>query len=77
MNIDKQQHLNDCLKNEDPSVFLIALGEVVKEKGVRHVSNETGLTFNSLYKTFNGKVQPRWETILKVSKAVGLKIQIG
>ncbi len=45
-------------------------------KGYSEVAKITGLNRESLYRTFNGKVKPRWETIHKVLKAVNVKLEI-
>lgn len=66
--------LRECLEEEDPSVFVSALGHLVKKHGVSEVADVTGLSRESLYKTFNGKTQPKWSTIFKVSQAIGLHL---
>jgi len=68
--------LRDCLEDEDPSVFVSALGHLVKKHGITDVAKVTGLSRESLYKTFNGKTQPKWSTIFKVTNAIGLHLVV-
>jgi probable addiction module antidote protein len=68
--------LRDCLEDEDSSVFVSALGHLVKKHGITDVAKATGLSRESLYKTFNGKTQPKWSTIFKVTNAIGLHLVV-
>ncbi len=68
--------LRECLEDDDPNVFITALGHLVKRHGVSDVAEETGLSRESLYKTFNGKTQPKWSTVFKVTHAIGLNLAI-
>lgn len=56
-------YLAQASHDEDPAVFVIALGHVVKHKGVAEMAELSGLNRESLYKAFSGKAQPRWDTI--------------
>ena len=51
--------LRECLEDDDPNIFVSALGHLVKAHGVTDVAEVTGLSRESLYKTFNGKTQPK------------------
>ena len=70
------EFLRECLEDDDPNVFVSALGHLVKAHGVTDVAEVTGLSRESLYKTFNGKTQPKWSTIFKVSHAIGLHLAV-
>ncbi|WP_413698545.1 addiction module antidote protein [Psychromonas sp. KJ10-10] len=78
--MDTQDEINDflreCLEDDDPNVFVSALGHLVKSHGVADVAEVTGLSRESLYKTFNGKTQPKWSTIFKVTNAIGLHLAV-
>ncbi|WBA80932.1 addiction module antidote protein [Endozoicomonas sp. GU-1] len=69
-------YLTEAYLDEDPQVFIIALGDVVKHKGVAEMARQTGLNRESLYKTFNGKVQPKWDTVHRLLKALGVKLTV-
>ncbi len=72
---DIAHYLNEAYLDEDPKVFLIALGDVAKIKGVAKVARDAGLNRESLYKVFSGKAQPRWNTVQMVMKALNLQIK--
>ena len=44
-------------------VFVMALGHVVKHRGVAKVAKAAGLNRESLYKIINQKSAPQWETV--------------
>jgi probable addiction module antidote protein len=70
------EFLKECLADTDPNVFVSALGHLVRKHGVAEIAEVTGLSRESLYKTFNGKTQPKWNTIYKVTNAMGLHLAI-
>lgn len=65
------EYLAACLEDPNPDVFLAALGNVAKARGVAQLAKDTGLSRESLYKTFSPGTKPRFETILKISRALG------
>ena len=69
------QYLNDAYMDDDPDMFIIALGHVAKAKGVTQLAKDTGLNRESLYKTLSGKTQPKWDTIQRIMKALNIKIR--
>jgi probable addiction module antidote protein len=69
------EYLTAALEDDDPDVFLMAVADVAKARGMSHVANETGLGRESLYKAFAPGAKPRYDTVLKVLKAVGIQLQ--
>ncbi len=69
-------YLAACLEDPNPDVFLAALGDVAKARGIAQLSKETGLRRESLYKTFSPGKKPHFETILKITKALGLPLSV-
>ncbi|MDO5680691.1 MAG: putative addiction module antidote protein [Pelistega sp.] len=69
-------YLNAVIAEDDQELFLAALGDVAKAIGMSRIAQETGLGRESLYKTFSGKTNPRFETIISVLKAMGATIQL-
>ena len=70
------EYLAACLEDADPDVFLSALADVAKAKGMAQVAKASGLGRESLYKALAPGAHPRHETIRKVVAALGLKITI-
>ncbi|MCB9482279.1 MAG: putative addiction module antidote protein [Desulfobacteraceae bacterium] len=67
-------YLTDAFIDDDPRVFLTALGYLAKKKGISNIAKQTGLNRESLYKSFSGNGNPRFSTVIKVSKALGIKL---
>lgn len=70
------EYLAACLEDPNPDVFLAALADVAKAKGMAEVAKASGLGRESLYKALAPGAHPRHETIRKVVAALGLKITI-
>jgi probable addiction module antidote protein len=68
------EFLHDCYQDSDPSTFVTALGQLVKLHGVASVAQQAGLNRESMYKTFNGKSQPKWDTIVRVLKTLHVNL---
>ena len=71
---DINNFLRDCFNDEDPRVFAEALGFLVKKHGVGNVAEATGLNRENLYRSFNGKTQPKWDTISRVMRALNVNL---
>ena len=73
---DIAAYLTEAYRDDDPAVFIVALGHVVKHKGLAQLAEDAGLNRESLYKTFNGKVQPKWDTVHRLLKAMKVELAI-
>ena len=69
-------YLEACIQeSEGDSAFIAkALGDIARAKGMTQIARETGLSRESLYKALSGDRSPRFDTILKVISALGLKL---
>ena len=68
--------LAEAYEDKDHSVFILALGHVVRNKGVSKMADKTGLNRESLYKAFSGKAQPKWDTVHRLLHALGVRITV-
>lgn len=66
--------VNDFLAEGDPAMIAEALGIAAKARGMTEIAHQTGLTRESLYKALRANSQPRLDTILKVLKALGIRL---
>ena len=71
-----REYLAACLADPNPDVFLAALGDVAKARGMAQLARDTGLRRESLYKTFEPGKKPHFDTILKVTRALGIPLGI-
>ena len=67
-------YLEDIFETEDPELIANALGTVARAKGMTEVARKTGLSRESLYKALSAEGNPEFATILKVMRALDLKI---
>ena len=67
-------YLSEILKEGDTELFLSALGDVAKARGMAQIAKDTGMSRESLYKAFGKGKKPQFETVMKVSKALGMEI---
>ena len=71
---DMQAYLNAALEEDDEQFFLVALGTIARAKNISHLSKETGMSREGIYKALSGTGNPSFKTISKISKALGLKL---
>ena len=67
------EYMTAVLEAEDPDLLLLALGDVARAKGMAQVAKDAGLGRESLYKALTPGAKPRFDTVLKVAKALGVK----
>lgn len=70
------EYLTAALEDENPDVFLAAISDVAKARGMASIAKEAGLGRESLYKALAPGAKPRYETILKVLHGLGVKISV-
>jgi probable addiction module antidote protein len=70
------EYLSSALEEDDPDVFLSAIGHVAKARGMSAIAQESGLGRESLYKAFSPGAKPRYETVQKVLHSLGVKINV-
>ncbi|MGP9756194.1 addiction module antidote protein, partial [Psychrobacter sp. 367] len=62
--------------NNDAAFIAKALGNIARAKGMAQLSKDTGLGRESLYKALSGDVIPSFDTVIKVVKALDLRLAI-
>ena len=70
------EYLTAALEDENPDVFLSAVGHVAKARGMSEIAKKSGLGRESLYKAFSPGAKPRYETVQKVLHTLGVKVHI-
>jgi probable addiction module antidote protein len=70
------EYLNAALEDENPDVFLSAVGHVAKARGMTAIARSTGLGRESLYKALEPGARPRYDTVLKVLHSLGVKLVV-
>lgn len=62
---------------DDPASIARALGNVARAKGMSQVAKDAGLSRESLYRALSADGNPSFATVLKVAKALGLRLHAG
>ena len=63
-----------AIEDGDPGLLAAALGDVTRARGMTHVAQSAGLTREALYKGLRPEAHPRFDTIQRVCKALGVKL---
>lgn len=66
------EYLAAAMEDSNPDVFLAALADVAKARGMAQLAKDSGLSRESLYKTLSPGAKPRFETVMKITKALGV-----
>lgn len=69
------EYISQVLEDGDQDEFLRAMGYIAKAKGMAQLSKETGLGRESLYKTFQEGAEPKFSTVMKVLRAIGMNLR--
>jgi probable addiction module antidote protein len=70
------EYLSAALEENDPALFLAALADVAKARGMTKMAKDAGLGRESLYKALAPGAKPRYDTVLKLVKAAGVNFMI-
>lgn len=70
------EYLTAALEDGDPDVFLSAVGNVAKARGMTQIAQATGLSRESLYKALAPGARPKYDTVLKVLRSLGVRLAV-
>jgi probable addiction module antidote protein len=70
------ENLSAAAEDPNPDVFLVALGDAAKARGMARIAKDSGLGRESLYKALSPGAHPRFETISAVLHALGVKLAV-
>ena len=73
---DMADYLNAVLDDGDPALFIAAIGDIAKAKGMMEISKKSGVTREALYRALKLGSQPRFETVAKVIHALGMRLTV-
>ncbi|MFJ2466198.1 addiction module antidote protein [Pseudomonas sp. NPDC087615] len=73
---DMANCLDACMEEagDEPAFIAKALGTLARARGMTQVARDAGLSRESLYRALSGEGNPEFGTIVKVVKALGLKL---
>ncbi len=73
---DRAAYLEVALEDGDPGVIAAVLGDIARSKGMARVAKKAGLGRESLYKALSKDGNPKLDTLLKITHALGLKLTV-
>jgi probable addiction module antidote protein len=75
---DIRLYFDACIEEDpgDGSLIRTALGDIARARGMTKLAHDTGLAREGLYRALSADGNPEFSTILKVIKALGLKLHV-
>lgn len=71
------EYLKAAMEDTDePKVLLIALRQIAKARGIAKVAKKARIERESLYRALSKNGNPRFSTIVAVTKALGLTLTV-
>jgi len=70
------EYLAVCAEDPNPNVFLRALSDVARARGMTKLARDSGLGRESLYKALSPGRKPQYETVMKIMKALGVRFNV-
>jgi probable addiction module antidote protein len=70
------EFLAAAMEDDNPEVFIAALGHIAKAKGMTEIARESGLGRESLYKALKAGSKLRYDTVQKVLSALGVRLTV-
>jgi len=68
------EYLNMALDDPNPEMLLLAAKNIARARGMAQLAQDTDLGRESLYKALSDGAKPRYDTVLKVVRALGVKL---
>ena len=72
---DAAGYLMAALEDGNPALVAAALGDIARAKGMAAIARETGLGRESLYKALSANGNPEFATVVRVLRALGLRLK--
>lgn len=67
------EYVTAVLEENDTGLLILALADVARAKGMAQVAKDAGLGRESLYKALAPGAKPRFDTVMRVARALGVK----
>jgi len=71
------EYLNEALKKGSQGLFMLALRDVAKAKGISQTARETNLNRETMYRMLSEKGNPNLSNLNKLLDSLGLTLNIG
>ena len=71
------EYLNEALKEGSQEMFMLALRDVAKTKGIAQAARESNLNRETMYRMLSEKGNPNLSSLNKLLDTLGLTLTIG
>ena len=68
------EYITAALEDPNPDVLLAAIRDVARARGMAQLAKDAGLGRESLYKALTPGAKPRYDTVVKLLHAMGVKL---
>ena len=68
------EYLTQVLADGDSDELITAIGHIARARGMAQIAKDSGLGRESLYKALAPGAKPRFETVLRVVQALGVRL---
>jgi probable addiction module antidote protein len=69
-------YLSDMIEEGDASLLAKALGDIARARGMAQIAKQSGIGREALYKALRPGAQPRFETVMRVCNALGVRLVV-
>jgi probable addiction module antidote protein len=73
---DIAAYLDAYLEDGTPEELLRAVNTIAKSRGMSELARQTGISREALYRAFSDNGNPTLDTLLRVMKALGVRLAI-
>jgi probable addiction module antidote protein len=70
------EYMTAVLDSGELDLLLLALGDIARARGMAQVAKDAGLGRESLYKALAPGSKPRFDTVIKVARALGMRLTV-
>jgi len=71
---DVAAYLEAALEDGDPDIIIEALRDIARARGIARIAREVGMNRDALTKELSTKGRPEFTTVLKIVRALGLRL---
>lgn len=68
------EYLSAAIEDGDSKLIAAAIGDIARARGMTRIARETGLSRESLYRALSEDGNPSFDTVMRVAKALGVKL---
>ena len=67
-------YLNAVLEDGDTALFVSAIGDIAKARGMTEIARKAGVSRSSLYHSLSGRGNPEFATMMSVIHSLGVRL---